>query len=554
MTLHPATHAWRLRGLATGAALLIAFMLVLAPEPAQADGPPAGAIPYDDGVQLAPDPLYASDDSVQALFVRFFTDCAPGDVGSCGGAPGRWQRAEAPVPFCTFQANRPSGVTADQFRDAVSAAAGMWNTVEVAVGLSYSGDCASGVRWENNNGRNELGWDDSRLVIAGSTAGVARGTWQNLPGFGAITERRFTEFDVVFKRDLSVPDRCLRSIVAHEMGHILGLGHSDDPNDLMYPTFSPNDPAGCRADASAVERSRLAELYGVNRAPTVQLNGAASAFAGSSLTLTASASDPEGDAITYAWAQLSGPTVSLATAGATATFVAPASVGSTLRFRVTIRDYFLHTASAEIAIAVDAANAPPRTAPTLASFLPGAGGSILGWESVSGAASYRFCADNSCSATPAPEAAVTWEVVLGSAGAPDARRVLTGGARKTSLAACNSIGCSAPGDGPLAGGVVWPSWGIDFGYIGWAYDVPVAGIRFTIGGVVNQSGAARKFTIYAGTPSDPKARIVQNCGRVSAGGLCIGLLTPQQGGHGSLLTIVSELAGTPTVEQQVPIR
>ncbi|MDA1004687.1 MAG: matrixin family metalloprotease [Chloroflexi bacterium] len=534
--------------------LLGVWTVLLSPTSVRADGPADGAIPYDDGVQFAPAPIDSFGDRVAALAVRFFTDCAPGDIGSCGGPPGRWQRTASPVPFCTFQANRPSGVAADQFRDAVAAGADMWNAVEVAVGVNYVGDCSNGVRWENDNGRNELGWDDSRFVISGSTAGVARGTWQNLPGFGAITDRRFTEFDVVFKRDLNVPDRCLRSIVAHEIGHTLGLGHSDSPNDLMYPTFNPNDPASCRADASATERSRLAELYGVNRAPTVQLNGPASAFVGSPLTLTASATDPEGDPVSFTWTQVAGPTVTLATAGATATFVAPDSVGSTMRFRVTTRDYFLHQASAEIAIAIDIANAPPRIAPALASFLPGSSGSVLGWESVSGAANYRFCADTSCSTAAEPQATVTWEVVLGSAGAPDARRVLTTGARRTSLAACNSIGCSSPGDGPLAGGVVWPAWGIDFGYIGWAYDVPAAGIRFTIGGVVNQSGAARKFTIYSGTATDPRARVVQNCGRVSAGGLCIGLLTPQQAGHSTTLTVVSELAGTPTVEQQVKIR
>jgi len=545
----------RLGALATAAAFVAALTLLFAPSPVHADGPAAGAMPYDDGVLLTLAPSgAAADDLIEAQLLRFFTDCAPGDVGGCGGPPARWQRSSSPVPFCTFQPNRPPGVTAQQFQDAVQSAALMWNTIEVAVGVDYRGDCTSGVRWEHNNGRNELGWDDARLVISGSTAGVARGTWQNLPAFGAVTDRRFTEFDVVFKRDLSVPDRCLRSIIAHEIGHTLGLGHSDDPNDLMYPTFNPNDPNGCRSDASAGERTRLAELYGVNRAPTVRLDGPASAFAGASVTLAAAATDADGDSISYEWTQIGGPTVALTASQSTATLIAPDAVGSALRFRVTAADYFLHRSSAEIAITIDLANVPPGIAPTLASFLPGSGGSVLRWEEVPGAANYRFCAGVDCSSMATAQAAVTWEVVLGAAGAPDQRRVLTTGARKTSLAACNSIGCSSQGDGPLAGGVVWPAWGIDFGYIGWAYDVPAAGIRFTIGGVVNQSGAARNFTIYAGTASEPRARIVQNCGRVAAGGLCIGLLTPHQAGHGSVLTVVSALSGTPTVEQQIKIR
>ena len=554
----PTPQATRLGGPAAWAAVLLVLLLAftIIRSPARADGPPAGAVPYDHGVWVtpAPDAPDAPDDLIEAQFIRFFTDCDGSSSGSCGGAPGRWAAKSIPVTFCTFDVNRPSGIAARQFQDAVTAAADMWNGVEVGVGIRFTGDCTSGVRWENNNGRNELGFDDSRFVLTGSTAGVARGSWENVPPFGPIIDRAFTEFDVVFGRNLSVTDKCLRSIVAHELGHTLGLGHSDDLNDLMYATYNPSDPNSCRGTASASERARLAELYGVNRAPTVTLSGPSSAFAGTFVTLTAKATDPEGDPISYQWLQIAGPTVSLTTNGSTATLIAPDSVGSTLRFRVTTSDKYLHQSSSEFPLAIDSASAPPRLAPTLASFLPGASGSVLTWEPVANAANYRFCAGTECSIVTTPSAPVTWDVVLGAAGSPDARRVVTTGARSTSLEACNSIGCSTPGAGPLAGGVVWPAWGIDFGYLAWAYDVPAAGIRFTIGGVVNQSGSARKFTLYSGSAVKPLDRIVQNCGRVAAGGLCIGLLTPQQGGHGAVLTIVSELAGTPTIEQRVTIR
>src|SRR5690606_18847371 len=155
-------------------------------------------VAYDDGPDVRPQEAVAPNETARELAIAFFTDCKAGEVsGSCGGPPARWVGQRVPVDFCTYQANRPSSMTAQQFRDAVEAAARMWTDTEVRVGVRYTGDCDHGVRWENGNERNEIGFDDARSAVNGSAAAVARGSWVNIPVGGPVQDRHFTEFDII---------------------------------------------------------------------------------------------------------------------------------------------------------------------------------------------------------------------------------------------------------------------------------------------------------------------------------------------------------------------
>jgi len=54
----------------------------------------------------------------------------------------------------------------------------------------------------------------------------------------------------------------MRSVARHELGHALGLRHSDDPSDLMYPFF---DYGELRSDQDIIisdyDREGIAAIY-----------------------------------------------------------------------------------------------------------------------------------------------------------------------------------------------------------------------------------------------------------------------------------------------------
>lgn len=497
--------------------------------------------------------------------IAYFTDCDDGGLTSdCGGAPGHWFPNAIPVQLCTHQFARPASITAEQFRTFVADATEMWNTQESAVGFEYVGDCSSGFRWEDDNDVNEVGFDDSRNVVTGSAAAIARGSWFDIPFFGIPSDRRFVEFDVIVDVGPGVPEVCVRSVIAHELGHVLGYGHSSTKTDLMFNSFDPDDLATCPSEASSNEQELLQQLYGINRAPSLDVTTQQIAVPGAAVTLSAVASDPEGDPVTYDWEQTSGPEVTLATNGGVATFTAPIT-GTSLQFTVSARDTYRHLATADLSVSLDGSSSIPVLAPSFDRFAAGsgsfAGGSLLGWTATEGAASYLFCTNSpfsdgpaSCENQASPAAAMDWDTIVGTIGEPDVRRVFNTGVRETSMAACNAAGCTGAGVGPLIGGLRWPSWEMDFDYLAMAFDVPGSSIKFTIGGVTNIDGPARRFDIYVGTATDPLQKRIHSCGQVAVNGVCFGLLTPTDQGHLTHLTIVSLRAGTPTTEHRIEIR
>jgi hypothetical protein len=558
------------------AAGVLAVVALGSPSPARADG----ALAFDAGVEwLRPGPLPDDAPLPLGLDIPFLSDCGPQELPpGCGDPPALWAPARRPVEFCSRQAGRPAWLSAERFRAVLAEAAATWGAAEAGIGLRYAGDCPDGDRWRSRNALNEVGFDDERRVVAAGTAAVTRAGTSWSPA-EAPTQRALVEADVVLDGALTHSPACLRAVLVHELGHVVGFGHSTDSGDVMFGSFDPLDAASCHGAPSARELAQLQRMYGVDRAPTVRIVADETAEPGGTVTLRAEGVDPEGGELQYRWEQREGPPVDTAGAGAQLSFVA-ASAGARYVFRVTVADRMLHRAEApgrvrvmgepvaattppgpgaESSRAASAGNSGPPTG-TLAfgSFLAAPGGGVrIGWEGVWGATRFEVCsvaADGSepgCTTSANGTLGVDWtEVVTLPADLPIGVE-LRSGARATRVRACNEFACTAPAAGPVAGAVRWLERDLDYAYFAMAYDV--GGLQFTIIGAVNLGNAARGF-VLAASDGAGVAREAARCGWVPRGGLCIGLVTPSDGPQGATASITVLLGDGPPVSSVVLVR
>ncbi len=165
-----------------------------------------------------------------ALVFMMVAVLAPGPRARAeiGVASSLWDLSSSPVGFCTHQADRPESVSADQFTDSVARAIQTWNAVGAALTLRYDGECAfPTLDADASNGVNEIGFVDT-LDGSDSVVGVTLSTF--------IVGGPRTESDVLLLAEptLGLWTPCkLQQNITHELGHVMGLGHSDLDDDLM---------------------------------------------------------------------------------------------------------------------------------------------------------------------------------------------------------------------------------------------------------------------------------------------------------------------------------
>jgi len=70
--------------------------------------------------------------------------------------------------------------------------------------------------------------------LGGSQIGVARTQWSSSTGLTVVSIELTTRSP--FGAGGLIDSRQVQLTAAHEMGHALGLPHSDSPRDVMYPT------------------------------------------------------------------------------------------------------------------------------------------------------------------------------------------------------------------------------------------------------------------------------------------------------------------------------
>lgn len=135
----------------------------------------------------------------------------------------------------------------------------------------------------------------------------------------------------------------------------------DPPSDVLATL--PSSSVGVSVTGPVLSS---AQIKVKNNAPVAELSAEpTSVLEGSETTVLldgSSSYDPDGDALSFSWEQISGPPVSLNISGSTASFTAPSSVtrNETLSFRLTVSDSFGGVSTSTVSVVVvDSLNEPP---------------------------------------------------------------------------------------------------------------------------------------------------------------------------------------------------
>jgi hypothetical protein len=152
----------------------------------------------------------------------------------------------------------PAGLSVDQVASALEAAIAMW-TVHIAFDILP-------VRPAGPPPEMRVGFfsgfhgDPPDIPFNGSSGHLGHGFGPKAE-FGELAGDIHLNADQPWSVDPGDGGIDLATMAAHELGHVLGFNHSQDPLSIMFPSYT-----GRRTSISAADRSRAIQRYGARTA------------------------------------------------------------------------------------------------------------------------------------------------------------------------------------------------------------------------------------------------------------------------------------------------